>query len=44
MAGERVAMDKRMPRGSPFDLTQPDEIASFEIAIPMLEFPQRGIG
>lgn len=43
VTGERVAMDKGMPRGSAFDLAQPNKITSFEIAIPMFEFPQRRV-
>lgn len=36
-------MDERMSGGSPLDLAQAGEIASFEIAISMFEFPEGGI-
>lgn len=39
----RVSMDQGMPRSSPLDLAQAGEVASSEIAVPVLELPQRGI-
>lgn len=37
-------MDQRMPGRSPFDLSQTGQVASFEVAISMLEFPQGRFG
>ena len=34
-------MNQCVSRCSPFDLSKTDQIAAFEVAISMLEFPQR---
>lgn len=37
-------MNKSMPRCSTFDFPETNEVSSLEIAIAMLEFPQRRLG
>lgn len=37
-------MYESMPRGSPLDLPQADEISSLKIAVAVLELPQRRVG
>lgn len=36
-------MDERVSRSSPLDLSESHEVATLEIAVPMLEFPECGI-
>lgn len=42
--GERVPMDESMSRGAALDLAQPNQVTLFEVAIPVFEFPQSGLG
>lgn len=37
-------MNQRMPRCPSFDISQASEVSPFEIAVSMLEFPQRRFG
>lgn len=39
----RIPMDQGMPRSSPFDFAKASEIASSEVAVSVLEFPQRRV-
>lgn len=39
----RVSMDQGMPRSSPLNLAKASEVASSEIAVSVLEFPQGGV-
>jgi len=41
--GERVPMDESMPRGAALDLAQSDQVALFEVAIPVFKLPQGGL-
>jgi hypothetical protein len=37
----RISVDQRMSRRSTFDLSQAHEVATLEVAIPVLELPER---
>ena len=42
--GEGIAVDEGMPRGAALDFAQTDEIAALEVAVAVLEFPERRVG